>query len=469
MRTQTKSFCFFALLLFSITSGRIAHADDLRCRYGFSWQISQSPIWGLGKPIITRVQPYSPSADAGLKIGDIIEVVDGYATSHLSAKEIQALLQSRRDLHTLQTSNFGLARQKHILGYECHACASINERELAELFSLYSIEDANEHHIKYPYSFFFGNNTSLRQANYYSITEGNTQTALIDESINKELNLILSQKGLKLRKDADLIFSSYYELRPLGGEENRNETLSWRYDRSTNGLKPFPLYDYQSPEIKDAKYKLTFGLLLQNKQSKKIIWSCEANEYLSEAISIDEYAQSAIETMLLGFPYITETNAPTLKIRTLHYNYTGIIYSSKVLNTIVDIEDKSPAMRSGLRPGDVIKAINGQKITTPNSEDLLNHYFKTAQSMERYRDNNIPPLRPTIGDIPLSYWQVKDYSNISNFIKQRNNSLAFTYLFGFRPYINHKNANVLFEIERDGQIYFVPVTPEYRDESTINF
>lgn len=461
--------------LIGLSSTTVSLADGLQCRHGIAWTISQSKAWGLGKPVITRVQPYSSSAEAGLKVGDIIDMIDGYATERLSPEQIQSLLESKSHLHTLKASRLGQVGQKYILGYHCRPCGSLGERELAELFSLYSIEDASLERIIYPYNYSQLASYPLVYSKYFSLAPSGSKTASTDSIINQEATIVLEQKGLSLNADADLVLSSYYELTPLQGEANGEEAgnvFSWRYDRASKGLKPFPLYGYRHAGIEQAKYRLNFGLQLQSRESKKVVWSCEATEYLSEAMSIAEYAKSAIATMLTGFPYVVEENAPKLRIRTLRYNYTGLVYSSKQMNLIVSVEDKSPAMQAGLRPGDIIRSINGQKLQITKGDALLEHYFKTAERLERHRDKALPPLKSLVGDIPMSYWRVASYDSIASILEHSGNSVAFSYIFAFRPYIlssKERASQVIYEIERDGETYFVPITPEYRDESTVGF
>lgn len=467
MKSRLRHIALVALVGLMSTSA--VYADGLQCRHGIAWTISQSKAWGAGKPVITRIQPNSSSAKAGLRVGDIIERLDGYNTERLSPAQIQALLESKNDLHTLRISRLGKPESKYILGYQCKPCGSLSERELAELFSLYSIEDASEEKIIYPYSYTQSPNYPLGHIRYFALAPSHGRTAETDKLINDEASLVLGEKGLQLKPDADLVLSSYYELSPLANAKEGDDAIfSWRYDRRSNSLKPFPLYGYNHVGVEEAKYKLTLGLQLQSRESKKVVWSCEAKEYLSDAMSIGEYAQSAIATMLTGFPYVAYNHSPTLKVHSLRYNYTGLIYSAKRMNLIVDVEDNSPAMRAGLRPGDLIRSINGIRLTPGDSDSILEDYFKTAERLERYRDKDLPALKALVADIPLSYWRVSSYDSIASTLRSGGSSTAFAYLFGFRPYVSERSdKSVIYEIEREGQVYFVPVAPEYRDETTI--
>ena len=62
------------------------------CRHGLSWVISQNLSWGFGRPVVTRVLPYSAAEELGFKSGDIIERVDGYSTDRLTPDQVVMLL-----------------------------------------------------------------------------------------------------------------------------------------------------------------------------------------------------------------------------------------------------------------------------------------------------------------------------------------------------------------------------------------
>lgn len=462
--------CILATGLFVGTNQALAQGQQ--CRHGLSWTISQNKAWGYGLPVVTSVKPYSSAALAGLKPADIIEEIDGYRTERLTPEQIQQLLSTREDLHALKTSNLGAVGTKRLMGLQCKPSNSLSERQLAELFSLYSVEDANLQRITYPYNYTQSAAFPLLSAKSFDFAPSEAHTADIDKRINKEILMVLEHKGLRQTPGAELVVSTYYQLNPLKEDLEEladGEGFSWRYDAHSSELKPLPVFSTRNPQISLAKYKLTLGIQIQHRQSKELVWSCEANEYLSEAISVAEYAQSAVATMLTGFPFVKSKDAPELSLRTLRYNYTGILYDKEKLNLIVGLDNNSPALRAGLRPGDVILAINGQRLEQSNSGSLLAGYLQLAERMERYRDKNLPALRSLVGNIPASYWRTNSYESVSSALGKGNNHLAFTYLFAFRPYVlGSEGKTVIYEILREGSVYYVPIVPEYRNESTLS-
>lgn len=440
-----------------------------QCRHGMSWAISHNPAWGYGKPVVTRVLPYSPAERARIRVGDIIDMIDGYRTDSLNALQINQIMQTPDKLHTLETSGFGRVGRKHIIAYECRDKDALTERELAELFSLYSVEDANQERIVYPYSYSPQTHTSLLNFRTFRFAPSSPSTAQIDKVINSEIAHRLRTKGLEESQEADLIISTHYQLVPVEGSASSgkaNEGFSWRFDIQTNSLSPFPLYNFSPSGISQAKYTLNFGIVMQSSKTNEVLWACEANEYLSDAITLENYARSSVYTMLLGFPYTPEQNAPRFVVRTLRYNYTGLIYSQSQMNLIHDIEVGSPAMKAGLRVGDIVRSINGQRLDK-SSDVVLNNYFTSTERLERYRDKSLPPLTAYTGHLPLSYWRVDAYPNVLSALSSESKlPTPFAYLFAFRPYISPiGNRAIIFEIERNGSVYHVPVEPSYRDET----
>lgn len=468
---RTPIIIALSLILLGASNGAVATAQE--CRHGINFAISQNLLWGRGRPVITKVSPHSPADRAGFKVGDIIEKIDGYASELLSPEQITGLLQNKQDLHTLQTSNFGEVARRRILSRDCKPSHSLGERELAELFSLYSVEDASKQVISYPYSYTQSGSYPLLNAKSYSFTESDSQTAGTDAVINQVIAERLADKGLSLSKQSDLSISTYYQISPIGGAEELHDSkpssFSWRYNSQSKDLRPLPVYSTEPSGEDRPKYRLTLGIQIHSKKSKELVWSCEAKEYLSESISIAEYARSAVATMLTGFPFVKEAHSPRIAVHTLRYNYTGIIYSSTSMNRIVDVEDNSPAMRAGLRSGDIIRSINGQNINSPEADKILEGYFRMSERLEIYRDRSLPQLEALVGKIPVSYWSINSYKQIAREFDRGANHTAFAYLFAFRPYIlGEESKRLIFEVLRDGASYYVTIDPIYRDESTIS-
>ncbi len=440
------------------------------CRHGLSWVISQNLSWGFGRPVVTRVLPYSAAEELGFKSGDIIERVDGYSTDRLTPDQVVMLLNGSNRLHTVQVSNFNEVHKRRILNYHCKPSNGLAERELAELFSLYSIEDASLEYVTYPYNYTYSPNYNLLNTQNYAFAK---PTYKEEESLNILIDKVLQEKGLNPTPSSDILVSTSYRVDTLRNSDKVDGVkaevygMSWRYDGTDKELKPYPIYSQAQPGVESAQYLLSFEIRLQNKVTKEILWKCEAKDYLSEYMSVEDYAEQAIPTMLVGFPFAMQENAPRLALRSLCYNYTGIIYDKNNLGLIVDVEDASPAMKAGLRPGDNIRSINGLPLDKTNTSDYLAQYFRTVERLDKYRDKGLPPLRSLVSNLSVSYWKMDDYDNIASVLGQAKWGATFSYLFGFRAYTPAKEGKaIIYEIQRGGETYYVPIIPEKRNESS---
>ena len=439
------------------------------CRHGLSWVISQNPSWGFGHPVVTRVLPYSSAEESGFKTGDIIERIDGYSTDRLTPEQIVMLLSSSNQLHTIQISNINAIHKRRILSYHCKPSNGLAERELAELFSLYSTEDASLEYVTYPYNYTYSPSYNLLNIQNYAFAK---PTYKGEESLNILIDKALRSKGLNSTSSSDIIVSTNYRIDTLRdsdtveGAQAEVYGLSWRYDDNDKELKPYPIYSQTQRGVEFAQYMITLELRLQNKLTREILWRCEAKDYLSEYMSVEDYAEQAIPTMLIGFPFAMQVNAPRLALRSLRYNYTGIVYDKNNLGLVVDVEDTSPAMKAGLHPGDNIRSINGLPLDKTNTSDYLAQYFRTAERLDRYRDKALPPLKSLVSNLSVPYWNMADYDNIASVLGQAKWGAAFSYLFGFRAYTPAKEGKaIIYEIQRGGETYYVPIIPERRNES----
>lgn len=438
------------------------------CRTGMRYQISHLPAWGDSHPVVTSIVPYSPAERAGLRVGDVIEMIDGVPTLNLSHRQIDQLLRTRQGQHILQVSNFSRARQTHLLARDCKLSHSVTERELAEIFALYSLEDASSQSISYPFSYQQTPNFRLSEVHTFAFAPSSPETQSIDQALNGLIRKSLSARGLvETSGQPDLIFSTYYQLSPVEPTAELGEQMpfGWRYNPQHRDLKPLPILPLQSPL---ATYKLTLGVVAQDAQTQKAVWSCEANESLSANMALPDYAAYSLPIMLQGFPLAPSTPTPSWTFQTLRYHYTGLVYDKATLKRVVDVEYGSPAMRAGILPGDIIKSINGVELDHVSTDQLLEAYYTFAERSEKYREKEQPAMTIPLANLPGRYWAPNHYDAIASLLLRDRSDAAFSYLFSFRPYINPERLDVLvFEVERRGEIYQVPVRPEKRDESTI--
>ncbi len=455
-----------------------ANAQQEVCTHGLSYTMSADSTWGFHQPVITSIAPYSPAERAGLQANDIIEAIDDILTKGLSSKHIDSLLQDSSMPHILAVSNFAYKGKACLLEIDCKFDYQLSERELAEIFSEYSPDDALELNITYPFrfkqdtirdlagyhSFAFLSSELVNQSDSISsqVIDSIQATRQIDSVVNQELKALLEAKGLSHQQvnDADLLVSIYYELQPINENKGQDGLFSWRYDPSNKSLLPQSIV-YNRDE---ANWVLVFGLVMQDKLSKKIVWSAEAKELLYKPMTVEAYASLNLPLILANFPFIQSKAQTSFAIDVLHYNYTGISLSANDISLIADVAFDSPAFSAGLRANDRILAVNGRTFFSNDLTKCLDHYLDKTKSLRKYLNRYID-----VTGLSLKFFDQEQFVKVYEHIQKANWHSALSYLFAFRPYIvENSSQNIIFEVERNGQRYTVPVKAVLRDETNFH-
>lgn len=444
-------------ILFAVLS-TVSTGQAEVCRLGMSWRISHAPAWGNGLPVIQSVLPYSPASRADLRSGDVIERIDAYDTRVLSPEQISMLLHNTDRAHLLQIVRYGGGRQSVLLTPECIPERALPERALAELFSLYSPEDAVQVSIAYPFVYHAGALPSLHQTNSFRFAQSaGGATEQIDRSLNEVLRRELEARGMVYDPmGAAMVISTYYYLEPTNRDTlSDSVAYSWRYEPDGQRLHALPIVDSLHAH---ARYRLIFGVQMHASGEKELAWSCEAREWLSSPMSIEDYGRYTISMMLQGFPEVPMTTSLyRLDLRILRYYYTGLIFSDSDLSHIVSVVDESPAMRAGLRAGDKLVSIDGIRIPGGSISQVLTNYHSFVKRTNALRDTRLPALGTT------NLWSTDQHASV---VAQLSDDQPFAYLFGFRPYMRSDlSAPLRLEIDRRGTRHTITLRPELRTES----
>ena len=163
------------------------------CRLGIKYDISKNAQWGIGRPVITNIIPYSPAELVGIKMKDVIIAIDDFQTSELSREEVDQMLNlAGKTEMTLTIGNLKNPAKQILIKKECKKSNAITEDQLATAFSMYSLETTSEREFTCPFKTTvtrdpvdFG---KFKTFAFSAIDENNSELeTTINESIEKEL------------------------------------------------------------------------------------------------------------------------------------------------------------------------------------------------------------------------------------------------------------------------------------------
>ena len=70
------------LLLLAVVTVTAQKKSNIVCRPGFTYALSNSIHWGLNKPVITGIVPYSSAESSGLKLNELIKWLNGITVNN---------------------------------------------------------------------------------------------------------------------------------------------------------------------------------------------------------------------------------------------------------------------------------------------------------------------------------------------------------------------------------------------------
>ncbi|MCC8153182.1 MAG: DUF4136 domain-containing protein, partial [Tannerellaceae bacterium] len=444
------------------------------CRTGFTYEISKSPNWGHGKPVITSIEPYSSAEQNGLQVDDIIEMIDSIPVTEIPTHEIAGRLNIQgKDETILIISNLSEKNKRIWIKKECKAGNAVTESQLAAAFYLYSPETTAERIFTCP----FKTTTTLEPidfSRFRSFSFGLVDDTLTETEtvINEYIEQELLKKGLGLDfTDPDILIQTYYffDKNPNFKGENLIEvskTPVYRYDPSYKLMVRLPFLYHTSAEV-EAEYLLQLGVRMidQKITPGRVLWKCEANELLYENFTLANYARIHLPLMLKQYPYVTQTDRVRFKIDQKVYNYTGIQYSLEDVNTVIEVDKNSPAGLAGIRKGDKIETIKG-KIVGNSWGELSDSYRNFVTITEELRDPDTRFRHPDYRTRTM-YWKRDSYSQVAEIVA--NSTAPFSYLFSYTPYIDPSTSHsCLFVVKRgNNQIEYL-LQPILRMEQTLS-
>lgn len=460
-----KQSIFFTFLLCCCFTVSSQVKSTYVCRYGFTFEISMQKNWGYSQPVVLSVTPNTSADACGLKPDDIIETVDGKPTAGEMIDTVISWLQNSPSIPIrLTVSNLKESHRERTLTNYCRLNNSLMERDLASIYSFYSLEDVQSRAFTCPFKTSANPESNLMLYSSFGFTPSDPNNQQLDKTINAAVRKNLEQKGLNYsEKNPDLMVHTYYSY-----TKNPNFRKSMnvdkfpvvcRYDRNLKSMKELPIYYNPLIHKDQAQFFLQFGIrLIDAKNNNRVVWECEADELLQSDYSLADYAEFHVPLMLMQYPYPKSTETASFYYSRTKYNYTGINYNIDNLKKVTEVDASSPAAKAGIQPEDVVEKINGiQFVNNPKSADSKYKQFIFKTMSFRNPDTQFTNAE---GFSRCMYWDKMNYAQVQDEFRKPEFSTVFSYLFYFTPYINLSGTNIVsFTIVRGKQKEEIKIKP----------
>ena len=472
----------FLIAIFYLSA--TVNAQEITCRYGFSYEISNSPHWGENKPVITSVYPNSPAERAGIKPYDIIDAVEGVPVTEDVLDDIHLFLNPEgKDIVELTIKNFEENARKVKVNKECKSNLSLSEAQLATAFAMYAVEYTHERLFSCPFV-----TTQTKEAvdfsqfktfDFFAVNENQPEIA---KKINDAIKRELTNRGLKHSPaiEPDLLVQIFYSFNKnpnykpkTTSQANKNKDANdnygyvYRYDIKRDRMVKLPFLPPSTIET-EAEYILKLGFRLEDRklQIGRIIWECEANELLNESYSLEDFAFIHIPLMAMQFPYMKYGRNVQYRLSKMKYNYTGVNYNIDNISEIASVDPYSPAAKAGIIPYDKIDAIEDKRMDRTSQQysaayrQFLVNTLNLRDEKTRFVDAN--------GFPDCMYWDEFKYPQVTKAFNNKKNLTTFSYLFKHASFINPSgNSTCSFKLRRGKEKLEFILRPEVRSEITV--
>ncbi len=449
-----------------------AQTSPTVCRAGFAFEISNNPNWGNGEPIIINITPGSPAERAGLKLNDIILEVNGQGTYLKPHHTINAWMLDN-DQSDIEISIRNLETDFRTIRIEkdCRSRNGIDESKLAPVFAFYSLEDVQNRTFHIPMKITTNENAVFSDYRTFDFAPVEDGTPAIDARISAIFERMLRERGLKRdQNDPDFIIQTFYSYQSNPSYNDnpsnaKNDIPHWRFDIKNNKMVKLPLFSpTEVVKDSDVPYFLEFGYRFYDRKFVEPgemiqIWECEVKERLKSNYGLENYLETNLPLILLKYPYPGNMNLATYEVNFLQYNYTGLNYDIDNISRVAYVDANSPAANAGIKPGDIIKNIQGVKMSN-NLKALTNSYRLFINETMSYRNPNTK-YTDTNGYKDCMFWEVSEYNQVAKTLGKKSYQTAFSYLFNFNQYIDWDTPSTLsIDIERNRDKLNFDVKPE---------
>ena len=449
-----------------------AQTSSTVCRAGFAFEISNNPNWGNGEPVIINITPGSPAERAGLKLNDIILEVNRQGTYLKPHHTIKAWMLDN-DESDIEISIRNLETDFRTIRIEkdCRSRNGIDESKLAPVFAFYSLEDVQNRTFHIPMKITTNENAVFSDYRTFDFAPVEDGTPAIDARISAIFERMLRERGLKRdQNDPDFIIQTFYSYQSNPSfndnpSNTKNDIPHWRFDIKNNKMVKLPLFSpTEVVKDSDVPYFLEFGYRFYDRKFVEPgemiqIWECEVKERVKSNYGLENYLETNLPLILLKYPYPGNMNLATYEVNFLQYNYTGLNYDIDNISRVAYVDANSPAANAGIKSGDIIKNIQGVKMSN-NLKALTNSYRLFINETMSYRNPNTR-YTDTNGYKDCMFWEVSEYNQVAKTLGKKSYQTAFSYLFNFNQYIDWNTPSTLsIDIERNRDKLNFDVKPE---------
>lgn len=463
----TLLLCFGALLP---ASAQKVGVPSTHCEIGLMYQISYQPNWGDSRAVVVEVAEGGPASMAGLKMGDIIESINGKPTKDLSEEEINAmLLDPTQGSVQLGVSNFGYTAKPLAIKKKCRPAQALSEETLARAFSMYSLEDVTERRFTLPFVYSVPDKVDYRRYKTFSFVAGKRLSA-VDQALQKELQkkgltYVTTGGDLTVRVQTQMGANPNYR---KGAESDQELGFkNYRVNTQTGEIERYPFLSINAPSF-TGTHLLRMEVQLWDRASNTLIWSVKARELLNGNYSVEKYAKDFTPFLLSNFPFVRYLMNPSFVLHKNNYRYLGIYYDATDLQRVLWVDKNSPADKAGIRSGDRIVSINGLPLD-PSSEKMTEAYIDLIKQTQKHRDEE-SRFPSNDGFQHNKYWRLDRYPQVMKAMQNTKNLAAFSYLFSHRSYVHSPIIKeIALEVDRGNGVEIILITPQllHRDYITL--
>lgn len=464
-------------LLITFTSSLKAQIYDKQCYYGISFEKSENRNWGYGELVITDVEPGSRAEQAGIRVNDIIMEINGQATYLRDNPTISEWLFDNTDpIVKFTLRNIDTNFREYTLDRECIAVNSVDESYLANIFSFYSLEDTRQKNFTLPLKINPTPDVDFTDYHTFSFYNDGNENTELDTRIQEILTQNLTNLGLKQEdNNPDIWISLYYEhtSNPHYVETATagSSAFTQRFNKETMKMENYPIYDVDEPNlISKGQYVVKLGFTFYEKKYIKEgeftqIWECNIQDYLSDNLTLEEYARVHIPLITMQYPYASAKNESEYFVSFSKHNYTGMHFDADKIGYIADIDPESPAYEAGIRPGMLINKINDKKVE--NTIDKLSEgYKKFITETEKFRDHNTQFTG--IEGYKCKLWDPAHYADIAKAFKDPKYLTLFSYLYDFEKYVNPSpDGTITLDVTDENNRRVIIIRPQIKQSTVI--